>query len=146
MFELAGVPVPETSWVSLRINGCTYNDYAFCIERPGPDLAKRYFGDVGDMFKSQGFTGDEGPYGWGDDGQLVGPINGYTQEERYEYTYDRQTLNWKNQPGDGVPDVVEGLIEGLNAARVQGTAALRSFLAANFDVDLTLATSPRTTT
>ena len=53
MFELAGVPAPRTSWANLRINGCNYNNDAFQIERPGRDLVARWFGEVGDLFKSQ---------------------------------------------------------------------------------------------
>lgn len=138
MFELAGVPVPRTDWARLRINGCVYNSFAYQIERPAADMVRRWFGEVGDLFKSQGFTGDEGPWSWGDERLITGPLNGYTEEERYEYTYDRDTLAWKNRPGDGQPDLVEALIEGLHAARAQGKTALRAYLAEQFDVDLTL--------
>ncbi|HOW70797.1 MAG TPA: lamin tail domain-containing protein [Phycisphaerae bacterium] len=138
MFELAGVPAPITDWASLHINGCLYNEYAYLIERPAADLMQRWFGTVGDLFKSQGFTGDEGPFSWGDERLITGSLNGYTEEQRYEYTYDRTTLSWKGRPGDGKSDMVEGLIEGLNAARAQGTAALREFLTQTFDVELTL--------
>ena len=138
MFELAGVAAPQTDWVSLRVNGCAFNDRSYLIERPGADLAERWFGSVGDLFKSQGFTGDEGPFSWGDERLIVGSLNGYTEEQRYEYTYDRQTYSWKNRPGDGKSDLVELMIEGLNAARAQGKVALREFLSQNFDVDRTL--------
>lgn len=138
MFELAGVPAPITDWASLHVNGCPFNDYAYLIERPAADLVERWFGTVGDLFKSQGFTGDEGPFSWGDERLIVGSLNGYTEEQRYEYTYDRQTLTWKGRPGDGKSDLVEPLIEGLNAARAQGKVALREFLNQHFDVDRTL--------
>ncbi|MEP0843620.1 MAG: lamin tail domain-containing protein [Phycisphaerae bacterium] len=138
MFELAGVPAPMTAWARLQINGCTYNSFAYQIERPGADMVQRWFGEVGDLFKSQGYTGDEGPWSWGDERLITGSLNGYTEEQRYEYTYDRDTLTWKNRPGDGQSDLVEPLIEGLHAARAQGREALRDYLAQHFDVDLTL--------
>ncbi|MDB4798163.1 lamin tail domain-containing protein [Verrucomicrobia bacterium] len=138
MFELAGVPAPRTSWANLRINGCDYNSDAFQIERPGRDLVARWFGEVGDLYKSQGFTGDEGPWSWGDARLIRGTRNGSTEQERYEHTYNRKTLGWKNNPFDGIQDEPEGMIEGLHSARARGKDALRSWLAANFDIERTL--------
>ena len=138
MFELAGVPAPRTSWAKLRINGCDYNNDAFQIERPGRDLVARWFGEVGDLFKSQGFTGDEGPWSWGDARLIRGSRNGSSEQERYEHTYNRKTLSWKNNPFDGIEDAPETMIEGLHRARGQGTEALRLWLAENFDIDQTL--------
>ena len=138
MFEQAGVPAPRTSWAKLRINGCDYNNDAFQIERPGRDLVARWFNEVGDLFKSQGFTGDEGPWSWGDARLIRGSRNGSSEQERYEHTYNRKTLGWRNDPFDGIQDAPETMIEGLHRARGQGTAALRQWLAENFDVDQTL--------
>ena len=138
MFELAGVPAPRTSWANLRINGCDYNSDAFQIERPGRDLVARWFGEIGDLYKSQGFTGDEGPWSWGDARLIRGTRNGSTEQERYEHTYNRKTLGWKNNPFDGIQDEPEGMIEGLHSARAKGKDALRTWLAANFDVERTL--------
>lgn len=138
MFELAGVPAPRTTWAQLRINGCDYNNDAFQIERPGHDLVARWFGEIGDLFKSQGYTGDEGPWSWGDERLILGNKFGFSQAERYEYTYNRKTRDWINQPGDGRSDVVESLIIGLHEARENGREALRQYLLEHFDVDLTL--------
>lgn len=138
MFELAGVPAPRTSWADLRINGCRFNPDAFQIERPGRDLVDRWFDGVGDLFKSQGYTGNEGPWSWGDARLIRGSRNGFSESDRYEYTYNRKTRNWTNQPGDGKPDIVEPMIEALHQARGRGPAFLRTWLADNFDVDLTL--------
>jgi hypothetical protein len=138
MFELAGVPAPRTSWANLRINGCDYNSDAFQIERPGRDLVARWFGEVGDLYKSQGFTGDEGPWSWGDARLIRGARNGSTEQERYEHTFNRKTLGWKNNPFDGIQDEPEGMIEGLHSARARGKDALRTWLAANFDIERTL--------
>ena len=138
MFELAGVPAPRTSWADLRINGCAFNGDAFQIERPGKDLVDRWYDEVGDLFKSQGFTGDEGPWSWGDALLIRGTRNGFSESDRYEYTFNRKTLGWKNQPEDGQPDIVEPMIEALHEARGRGALALRQWLSENFDVDQTL--------
>ena len=145
LFELAGVPAPRTGWAKLRINGCDYNDDAFQVERPGRDLIARWFGEVGDLFESQGIRanhnpdkGNEGPYFYGDGRLITGSLHSYTEQERYEYTYDRKTLLWKNHPFDGVADAPQAMIEGLHQARAQGREALRTWLAEHFDVDLTL--------
>ena len=138
MFELAGVPSPRTSWARFRINGCDYNTNAYQIERPGHDMVARWFGEVGDMFKSEGFTGNEGPWSWGDERLIQGSLNGFTAQQRYEYTYDRITRKWAGNPDDGQDDIVQTMIEELNLARGQGPVVLRSWLEANFDVDLVL--------
>ena len=138
MFELAGVPAPGTSWARFRINGCDYNTNAYQIERPGRDMIFRWFGEVGDMFKSKGYTGNEGPWSWGDERLIEGTLNGFTTQQRYEYTYDRTTRKWAGHPDDGQNDIVQTMIEELHMVRGQGTEALRSWLEANFDVDLVL--------
>jgi hypothetical protein len=137
-FEQAGVPAPRTGFRNLMIKGCDFNPDAFMIERPGADLVQHWFDEVGDLFKSQGYTGDEGPWSWGDARLLRGSLNGYTESERYEYTYNRKTLGWKNSELDRTPDIVEPMIEGLHAARADGPAVLREYLAETFDVDKTL--------
>ena len=101
-------------------------------------MIDRFFGTVGDLFKSQGYTGDEGPWSWGDARLIRGRRNGFNQSDRYEYTYNRKTLNWKGKPGDGKPDVVEPMIQALHEARSAGKEALRAWLSENFDVDRTL--------
>lgn len=138
MFRLAGVPVPRTGWARLQINGCPFNNAAFEIERPGNDLVARWFTEVGDLFKSEGFIGDEGPWSWGDERLIQGTRNGFTQAQRYKHTYDRTTLRWKNDPLGPAPDLVEPLVQQLHAARAAGPAALRAFLAEHFDLDRTL--------
>jgi hypothetical protein len=138
MFELAGVPASRTSWARFRINGCDYNTDAYQLERPGHDLVARWFEEVGDMFKSQGYNGNEGPWSWGDERLIQGSRNGFTAQQRYEYTYDRTTRKWAGHPDDGREDLVQALVEGLHQARDQGPSALRSWLAANFDVDRVL--------
>ena len=138
MFKLAGIPAPKTSWAKLRINGCDYNADAFLIERPGRDLVARWFSEVGDLFKSQGYTGNEGPWSWGDERLIGRHLNGYTQQERYEHTYNRKTLTWKNRPADGIPDAPQAMIEGLHQARKASPETLRRWLAEHFDIDRTL--------
>ena len=138
MFELAGVAAPKTSWADLQINGCAFNGDAFQIERPGSEMVDRFFGPVGDLFKSQGFTGDEGPWSWGDARLIRGSRSGFSQSDRYEYTYNRKTLNWLGQPGDSSPDIVEPMIQALHQARDAGREALREWLSDHFDVERTL--------
>ena len=141
LFELAGVPAPRTGWAKLRINGCDYvrllNNRISgmeLVERPGRDLMARWFGEVGDLFKAQ-----VSPIFYPADADLIiDSLHGYTEQERYEHTYDRKTLSWKNHPFDGVADAPQAMIEGLHQARAQGKEALRTWLAEHFDVDLTL--------
>lgn len=138
LFQQAGVPAPDTTWMDLRINGCPYNSRAFAIERPGSDLVERWFGEVGDLFKSQGFTGDEGPWSWGDERLIVGALNGFTKAQRYKYTYDRVTHKYKSSLENIIPDMPQRMIEDLHVARGKGKEALRQFLTENFDINLTL--------
>jgi len=60
------------------------------------------------------------------------PFCGYTDLQRYAYTYERQTLPWK-----GNEEPVD-LLKGLHAARAAGDPALRAFLGERFDVDMVL--------
>lgn len=134
LFELAGVPAPRTGWAKLRVNNCDYTDKVFQIERPGRDLLTRWFGEVGDFFKPH-----VNPFFGSASADLITePLYDYTVQERYEHTYDRKTLEWKNNPFDGVADAPQAMIEGLHQARDQGKEALRAWLADHFDVDLTL--------
>jgi hypothetical protein len=138
LFKQAGVPAPDTTWADLRINGCSYNPDAFVIERPGEDMVEKWFDSVGDLFKSQGYTGNEGPWSWGDERLIRGSLNGFTQSQRYKYTYDRKTHTWRVDKDSLEADLPEQMIEGLHAARSQGRQALRQFLLENFDINLTL--------
>lgn len=138
LFQQAGVPAPETTWAELRINGCDYNSRAFQIERPGRDMVEDWFDEVGDLFKSQGFTGNEGPWSWGDARLIQGALNGFTQNQRYKYTYDRKTWKYKSSLDSILRDMPQDMIEGMHRARDSGPQALRLFLEENFDIDLTL--------
>ncbi len=142
LFELAGVPAPRTGWAKLRINGCDYTTQrianisrgSYRIERPGRDFIARWFDEVGDLFKTQ-----VSPLFRNANADLLtGPIYNYTKQERYEHIYNRKTLEWKNNPFDGVGDAPQAMIEALHQARGQGKKALRAWLAEHFDVDLTL--------
>ena len=142
LFELAGVPAPRTGWAKLRVNGCDYTAEPIAnisrgnyqIERPGRDFIARWFGEVGDLFKTQ-----VSPLFRNANADLLtGPIYNYTKQERYEHIYNRKTLEWKNHPFDGIADAPQAMIEGLHQARAQGQDALRTWLTEHFDVDLTL--------
>lgn len=138
LFELAGVPAPRTGWAKWRINGCDYTKDISRgrqqIERPGRDFIARWFGEVGDFFKTQPSPLFPSP----EANLLAEPVHNYTAQEQYEHIYNRKTLEWKNHPLDGVADAPQAMIEGLHQARGQGQEALRAWLAEHFDVDLTL--------
>jgi hypothetical protein len=123
LFEMAGVPASQTQYARLYINGRYYH-YMQRMEHVDEDLLKRHFGpdvEVGDLFKSDGARWDEGPYGWGDERLLEGYC-GYSAEERYDATYERQT--WEDErPGS---DDVRVLLEDMHAARAAGIPALRA--------------------
>jgi hypothetical protein len=142
LFAAADLPAPLVRYARLHINGGYYH-YTIEYERPGEEMMRRYHReqaakypglpreDVGHLFKSVGCNCDEGPYGWGDWRALVSSC-GWSVDDRYRYTYDRKTHDW-----DG-PTALRRLMEDLDAARRSGIPALRSYFAANFDLDLLL--------
>ncbi len=92
----------------------------------------RHYGkdhEVGDLFKVTGARWDEGPFGFGDESPLAAHC-GYSVDERYAFTYERQTHE-DTRPGSGD---VRALVEELHAARAEGLPALRAFFERRFDV------------
>lgn len=134
LFEPLGMPFPNSSWVRYYVNGAYYH-YMLDIEHMDEDLVRRYFGKghvIGDLFKANGYLGDEGPVGMGDESVLKESC-GFSLAERYAATYDRATLkNWKGNSAE----VVREMIEGLHKARAAGIPAMRTFLADTFDLQL----------
>ncbi len=131
LFEMAGIPAAESSYARLYINGVYYH-YMQRLEHVDEELLLRHFGpdhDVGDLFKSVGARWDEGPFGFGDEG-LLKEYCGYSIDERYAATYKRQTHD-DDRPGSRE---VRKLLEDLHAARAGGTAAVRAFFEAHFDM------------
>lgn len=144
LFEAAGLPVPETRYRRLFVNGQYYN-YTLEIESPGEDMLERWLAARADadpdlpaepgaphLFKSGGCNCDEGPYGWGDERPLVASC-GWTALERYAATYKRKTWSWAGH------SELQALIEGLDAARASDDSTLRTFLDTHFDVQAVLA-------
>jgi len=139
LFEAVGLPVPETRYVRLFVNGSYYH-YMLEVESPGDDMLERWLNDsatteepgVPHLFKSGGCYFDEGPYGWGDERPLYESC-GWSVDERYAATYERKTWQWDDH------SELQQLFEGLDAARASSDADLRAFLEAHFDVDLVLA-------
>jgi CotH kinase protein/Lamin Tail Domain len=132
LFEEAGIPAAQASYVRLYINGRYYH-YMQRLEHVDEELLVRHFGpqhDVGDLFKSVGARWDEGPYGFGDE-SLLGPHCGFSKDERYDYTYKRQTFE-DERPGSAE---VRVMLEALHAARDKDIPALRDFFMTHFDLD-----------
>jgi hypothetical protein len=150
LYGAAGLPASRVRYRRLYVNG-GYYDYALDIEVPGEDLLGRTTppgARVGDLFKSSGNNGvQEGPWGRGDGQPLpdscVGRTPSFTSAERYAYTYERKTWDWKDASD------IQALIEGLDAARVAGSlndsngsndnlAPVRAFMDQHFDIEATL--------
>ena len=144
LFAAAGLPAPETRFARLFLNGAYYS-YTLQIESPGEDMLERWLEARADvdpsleeepgvphLFKSSGCNCDEGPFGWGDERPL-GDHCGLSALDRYASTYERKTWSWDDHTA------LRDLIEGLDAARSGSDEGLRSFLEANFDVELVLA-------
>jgi hypothetical protein len=142
LFAEAGVPAPRARYVRFYVNGGYYR-YALDLERPGEDMLERFFDalvdqgewpagyEIGHLYKATGCNCDEGPYSWGD-GRALEDGCGYTAAQRYPYTYDRKTHEWLGH------EALIALIEGMHAARAQGAAALRAYLAEKLDVEQVL--------
>ncbi len=134
LFERLGMPFPNSSYARYYVNGAYYH-YMLDVEHMDEDLLKRYFGkahQVTDLFKANGYLGDEGPVGMGDESLLKASC-GYSVSERYAQTYNRATL--KNYKGDSAEEV-RGMVEELHKARAGGVPAMRKFLADTFDLQL----------
>jgi hypothetical protein len=132
VFESVGIPAYQTRYARLFVNGGYYL-YALEEEHIDEELLQRVYAKepIGDLYGCNSIRWDEGPWGWGDFRQLA-PFCGYTDVQRYSFTYERKTLEWKNN------DDFVALLRGFHTARAAGDATLRAYLAANFDVDLVL--------
>ena len=142
LFQALDVPGSNTRFVRFHVNGGYYH-YMIELEHPDESLLRRYHKEQakkyperprerpGHLFKSSGCNCDEGPYGWGDE-RVLPPVCGYTAEERYGATYDRQTHSWA-----GYGEFAR-MIDDLNTARKAGNDVVRDFFFDNFDVELLL--------
>ncbi len=119
----------------LYINGGYYH-YMTDREQIDEDLLRRVSpkDPIGDLFKNVGFKADEGIFGHGDMRPLA-PYCGFTAEQRYDATFERQTWEWKGGSGD-----VKALIDEFHAAHAADLPTgkwenLRKFFAERFDLD-----------
>jgi len=132
LYGAAGIPVSRVKFVRLHVNGGYYH-YVMDYEHPDDAMMKRSLAKgeaMGDLFKSVGLDGDEGPYGWGDERKLDPSCN-FTPLQRYGATYDRKTNDWKDSTE------FARMIDDMHVARASlpSTTALRAFFAQTFDVD-----------
>lgn len=132
VFESVGIPQPRMRYRRLYVNGGYYL-YAMEVEEMDETFLARGFPGqaIGDLFECNAIRWDSGPWGWGDFRPLE-PFCGYTAEERYAYTYGRQTLPWKDNRE------FIALLEGLHTSRSLGHAALAQYLDDHFDRDRVL--------
>ncbi len=132
LMEAIGMPTMRMRYTRLFING---GYYLYSLEQEDVDEAalERAFPmqPIGDLFNDNALRSDQGPWGWGDFRPLA-PFCGYTEQQRYEYTYERQTLTWKDNS-----DQID-LLTSLHAARAGSAADLRKFLDDRFDRPLFL--------
>jgi hypothetical protein len=150
LFRAAGLPMSNTRWVDLYLNG---TPVLVRMEQDEMDdhVAERWAEEqqlanpgtpreeAGEFYKAQGvfLWGDPtGPYGYGGFAPLPARPPFWTEQNRYEWTYGLQMHGWKGH----VP--LTQLLQGTWAARGDSPAApnaniaaLREFLSANFDVD-----------
>lgn len=153
LYRLAGVPQSYTGWLDFYLNSSAVvrrmdhhemNDelietYFKELQRGNPDRPDE---GPGDLYKSQGnflFTDPTGPFGYGGYRPLAARPPYWTELDRYEHTFGLQMNGWKGH------DQLMQVIKGMWAARGDtpgapnpNLASLRSFLAANFDIDATL--------
>ena len=145
LFANADVPAPTTRFIRFHVNGGYYR-YMMEYEVPDEAMMNRYHREmavkhpdwppekVGHLFKSEGYNGDQGPWGWGDERVLLASC-GYPAYARYQHTYDRHTHGWDTH------DELINMLEELNSNRIGGvwdTDSLRTFFADRFDVELLL--------
>jgi hypothetical protein len=151
LFIGANLPMSETRWVDWHLNGNgrlvrleqgEYNGdlldkYHKRLQRLNPGTSQEA---AGELFKSVGTieTEGEGPYGRGDERRLFSG-NGWTDLQRYEWTYALQNHSWKGM----VP--FRTMLHGMWDARGDSATApnpnvarLRTYLDTVLDVDAAL--------
>ncbi len=131
------IPAPRVRrWARVFVNGAPYN-YMMDLEPIDEGYLERFHGDdlpIGDVYKVFSTGDDHGPWAAGT-GQEIEPspwCPAIPVATRYERTYERHSNTWRSI------DELMGLVTGFAAARDGDTAAVRAFLAANFDVQATL--------
>jgi spore coat protein CotH len=129
----AGVPTTKHSFVRVHINGAYYH-YMMDTEKVDERTVKTFEGagmPVGDLFKSDGAAGDEGPWGRGDFRRLSSHCN-FSPVTRYATTYERHTHKWKGEPGH--TELIK-LVEELHSAVARGPQAVREYFTTHFEIE-----------
>jgi len=142
LFADANVPALQVrGFYRLHINGGYYH-YVMDREHVDEDMLERVQPKgtpIGDLFKVVGYHKDQSVWGVGD-ARLLSPACGFSEDQRYAATYERQAPDWKTG-SDEVRDLLERLGRARNADLASGEPghpALRSFFEDNFDVDALL--------
>jgi spore coat protein CotH len=132
MFERVGIPTQKFRFVRFYINGGYYN-YALEVRNLDEEMLSEG-GRAGDLFKSDGDTGD-GVFGRGNFTPLEATCD-RPAAERYAHTYARKSNEWKSHTGDGHAPLID-LIEGLAAVETDDDAdpAARSYFETHFDLE-----------
>jgi hypothetical protein len=140
----AGVRTQRLRFARLYLNG-TYYHYMMEVEDVDEDLLEKTApagAALGDLFKVDGAVDDnQGPWGRGNFRPLA--PNGacparWSPLDRYRFTYERQSLEWKDGTPAGHDDLIrtiEQLAPLYAAAKASGDfTPVRGFLEAHFDV------------
>jgi spore coat protein CotH len=143
LFWEAGVPTNNFRFARLHVNGGYYGymmeveniDEAFLAKH----VEKTPGAPIGDMFKFDGAVDDQGPWGRADFNPL--PMNRgcpmYTVADRYRFTYERQSNDWRESDPKGHDELVAMIDELAKIKAAAGTdesPAVRAFFEKHFDV------------
>lgn len=133
LFEKAGIPAQKFRFARFYVNGGYYN-YAMEVQGVDQRTVEELEGPgnpIGDLFKADGSL-DDGP--WGRSNWFpLGPTCSMPVERRYEFSYERQTHDYKGGAGHaGLISLIEGL-DKIHAGR-DADPAVRSYFEKNFDV------------
>jgi hypothetical protein len=143
----AGFPEGTFRFTRVYING-GYYAYMMDLQDTSDAQFQQFEGGsseaIGDLFKADGVTNADtdrnvGPWGRGNFTPLAAACN-LQPVQRYQYTYDRQSNDWKGLTTDGHAALI-GLIEALNgiAATTDADPTVRAFFEQYFDVPKVMA-------
>jgi hypothetical protein len=142
LYWAAGVRTQRIRYARLYVNGAYYH-YMMEVEGIDEDLLSKAEDGMplGDLFKSDGAVEDSGPWGRGNFrplGESAACPGRFTSAERYRFTYERQTHEWKDGTPAGHADliaVIEGLRPLYQAAMASNDwAPVRAHFERHFDV------------
>jgi hypothetical protein len=147
LFREAGLPTSVARWVDLYMNNNSsirrleleVNDDAM-LERyhreqallnPGLEIPP-----LGEIYKSKGLDGQEGPYGSGN-GSLLRARSIWSELDRYTWTYNLKNNDWKGHTP--FIEMIEGMWQARNGKSTglgaQEIAQLRDYFLEHWDID-----------